>query len=276
MSIFLCPICKQKLNSDGHSLRCASKHTFDIAAAGYVNLLRNESKHCAVPGDSKDMCASRNHFLSKDYYRCLADGLSALIADACPQQSPVLVDAACGEGYYTTAFWNAMTQCGKTPVVAGVDISKYALKYAGKRCKGAEFATASIFELPLESGCADVLTNIFAPVALDEFRRVLRPGGKMVIVGPGERHLWELKEFLYDTPYLNEPKHYSFEGFEQEDPLRVDSRILLGSGEDIMNLFVMTPYCWKTSPQATRRLEQLTSLEVTISFEAHVFRRLAP
>lgn len=275
MNLFHCPICKNKLTSDGHSLRCPANHTFDLAAAGYVNLLRNESKKCAVPGDSKEMCASRNHFLSKNYYACLAQELATFsVRCTAGLSAPVLLDAACGEGYYTTAMFTALVGAGKTPVAVGVDISKFALKYAAKRCKGIQFSTASIFDMPLASGVADLLTNIFAPVALDEFRRVLKPGGRMVIVGPGERHLWELKEFLYDTPYLNEPKHYSFDGFVAEAPLHINARIQLASNEDIMNLFVMTPYCWKTSPEATRRLEQLQQLDVSICFEAHVFRKL--
>ncbi|WP_312645118.1 putative RNA methyltransferase [Hydrogenoanaerobacterium sp.] len=272
MSIFLCPICKAELTEQDHSLKCPKNHTYDIAAAGYINLLRNESKKCVVPGDSKEMCASRNHFLSKNYYHCLAQGLAQYISGITSElPSPVVVDAACGEGYYTTAIYEKLVQMGKAPLIAGVDIAKYALKYAGKRCKGISFAAASIFDMPLPADIADVVTNIFAPVADEEFRRVLHDGGHMIIVGPGERHLWELKEFLYENPYLNEPKHYSFAGFAYKEKLHFEDKIHISCNEDIMNLFAMTPYYWKTSQQATQRLQQLEQLDVQISFEAHVF-----
>lgn len=274
MSFYLCPICKTAFSRQGNSLKCPQNHTFDISSAGYVNLLRNESKKCVVPGDSKEMCVSRNHFLSKHYYRCLAEGIAQTVADlAAALPAPVIVDAACGEGYYTTAIYKKLTEYGKVPAVGGIDISKYALKYAGKRCKGIHFATASIFDMPLPSDFADVVTNIFAPVANEEFHRVLNSGGYMVIVGPGERHLWELKEFLYETPYLNEPKHYSFDGFTFVKKLHFEDKIHISCNEDILNLFAMTPYFWKTSQDATQRLQQLKMMDIQISFELHIFRK---
>ena len=42
--------------------------------------------------------------------------------------------------------------------------------------------------------------NCFSPLAIEEFRRVLSPGGAFVYVVPSEKHLWELKQVLYDRP----------------------------------------------------------------------------
>ena len=272
MDLFLCPVCKMPLLREGGSLKCAQGHNFDLASSGYVNLLVDHSKKSSAPGDSKEMCAARNHFLSKDYYRCLAEGLADYVTEVVGDNlRPVVIDAACGEGYYTAALYDHLAEAGKAPRVAGVDIAKYALKYAAKRRKQISFAAASIFNLPLESEVADVVTNLFAPVADAEFRRVLKPGGRMVVVGPGERHLWELKQFLYESPYLNEPKHYSFEGFALERKLHFGDRIRLTSSEDIRNLFSMTPYYWKTSAEAAERLYSLPQIELEISFELQSF-----
>ena len=53
--MFICPICKSKLNIDGKTYRCENNHSFDIAKQGYVNLLPVNKKHSDNPGDSKDM-----------------------------------------------------------------------------------------------------------------------------------------------------------------------------------------------------------------------------
>ena len=38
----------------------------------------------------------------------------------------------------------------------------------------------------------------------DEFVRILKPGGYILRVEPGEHHLYELKEIVYDHVYLNQ------------------------------------------------------------------------
>ena len=53
-------------------------------------------------------------------------------------------------------------------------------------------------------------------MAIDEFRRVLKPGGHFLYVVPGADHLWELKRVLYDAPYPNEEKETPYEGFTYE------------------------------------------------------------
>jgi 23S rRNA (guanine745-N1)-methyltransferase len=47
---------------------------------------------------------------------------------------------------------------------------------------------------PLASGSADVILNVFAPRNPAESARVLRPGGRLVVVTPAPSHLAELRE----------------------------------------------------------------------------------
>lgn len=158
--------------------------------------------------------------------------------------------------------------------MAGTDISKLALRSAARRERAAEFAVASSYHLPLAEDSADVLLNCFSPLALEEFRRVLRPGGAFLYVVPGPRHLWELKNILYDRPYPNEEKETPYEGFRYREIVPVDETIRLDRREDIQNLFRMTPYFWKTPKAGAARLEALDRLETQISFRVHVFETL--
>ena len=45
------------------------------------------------------------------------------------------------------------------------------------------------------------------------------------------------------------------------------------AGEDLPNLFQMTPYYWKTPKEGAARLAALDGLKVQASFRIHVFRR---
>jgi 23S rRNA (guanine745-N1)-methyltransferase len=272
MSLFICPICGLALDSSGKAYRCPNGHSFDIASEGYTYLLQVNKKHSLSPGDDKAMASARRAFLDKGYYCRLRDLLCELAAKYC-DAAPALLDAGCGEGYYSAGVFKALKAAGKTPRMAGIDISKFILKAAAKRMPDIEFAVASSYSLPLADSSVDLLLDCFSPLAINEFRRVLRPGGIFIYVVPAARHLWELKQILYEKPYPNEEKETPYEGFEYEEIVRSDTRITLDCREDIENLFRMTPYYWKTPKEGAERLLSLERLSICAEFCIHVFRR---
>jgi len=273
MSLFRCPVCAAPLERRGGACRCPSGHSFDIAKEGYVHLLPPNQKHSALPGDDREMVLARRNFLSGGYYQPLLNTICSRIL-ALSGEAPVILDAGCGEGWYTAGVFGALKAAGRRPRMAGTDISKFALRTAARRERGVEFAVASSYRLPLADGSADMLLNCFSPLALEEFRRVLRPGGTFLYVVPGPRHLWALKEILYDRPYLNEEKETPYEGFSYREIIPVEGKICLERREDIQNLFRMTPYFWKTPRAGAERLAALETLETEISFRIHVFEKL--
>ena len=134
MSLFCCPLCAAPLTRDEHSYRCPNGHSFDIAAAGYTHLLPANRKHSKAPGDDKEMVAARSAFLEQGYYLPLRRALEELACTLTRDLSaPVLLDSGCGEGWYTAGLFHALSAQGKQPQIAGVDISKFALKKAAKR-----------------------------------------------------------------------------------------------------------------------------------------------
>lgn len=272
MSLFCCPVCGEPLERGQRAYRCPRGHSYDIAREGYTYLLPPNRKRSADPGDDKGMAAARRAFLSKGYYRPLLETLQRLASER-TGPFPAVLDAGCGEGYYTSGVCRALAEAGRNPRMAGIDISKVSLRSAAKRERAVEFAVASSYRLPLKDGSLDLLLNCFSPLALEEFRRVLRPGGWFFYVVPGPDHLWEMKQVLYDRPYPNEEKETPYEGFAYADILPVEGRAALESPEDIRNLFQMTPYYWKTPKSGADRLAALDTLSVRISFRIHVFRK---
>lgn len=160
-----------------------------------------------------------------------------------------------------------------SPVMAGIDISKPILRLAAKREKNVQFAVASSYRLPAADGSVDLLINCFSPLAIEEFRRVLRPGGHFIYVVPGEMHLWEMKQVLYDHPYVNEVKETPYEGFRYVSIRHITDVIHLEDPADIQALFGMTPYCWKTPKAGVEKLCKLTQLDCRIAFDIHVFEK---
>ena len=271
-SLFICPVCAAALQREERRYICPAGHSFDRAKEGYCNLLPVNRKHSKAPGDDKAMAAARSFFLGKGYYAPLREALCAL-AVSMTGEAPTVLDAGCGEGYYTGGIYRALLDAGKAPRMAGTDISKFILRRAAKREKDIEFAVASSYHLPVADGSVDLLLNCFSPLAIEEFRRVLRSGGHFLYVVPSALHLWEMKQVLYDRPYPNEVKETPYDGFRYVAIRHVEDVIHLDCPADIQALFGMTPYCWKTPRAGVERLCQLETLDCRIAFDIHVFQR---
>ena len=272
MSLFICPVCRKPLSVIGRSYKCENGHCFDIASEGDANLLPANKKNSKIPGDDKDMAAARSEFLSKDYYRCLKDRLCDIMGSLAADSVNIL-DTGCGEGYYTSHIFQYLTERGIDVHLAGTDISKVILKKAARREKRAEYAVCSSYDLPVADKSIDILLNCFSPLALSEFARVLKSGGRFVYVVPGKRHLWGLKQVLYDVPYENEEKMTPYEGFRYLSVEHAEDEIHLSSQVDIEAMFTMTPYYWKTPRAGKERLAALKELDTRIEFNIHIFEK---
>lgn len=275
MSLFICPVCGKPLEQQEKSYCCSNRHNFDRAKSGYVNLLPIKGKHSKVPGDNKLMVAARQEFLNEGYYLPLCEQLREMVMAHLLKDSGeiAVLDAGCGEGYYTSHLHLSLKQAEISSQVMGVDISKFALDKASKKDRDIAYAVGSIFHLPVGDSCCDLLLNLFAPYCGGEFLRVLKPQGLMAMVIPGERHLWELKKVLYDDPYPNEVKDYTLDGFEIVERKLVQEQIELRCQKDIDNLFKMTPYYYKTPQKGAERLSALSALKTEIEFEVLLYRK---
>lgn len=268
MSGFVCPVCGKALSESSGAVRCAANHSFDKAKEGYVNLLLASRMRTKAPGDSKEMVAARNRFLNGGGYAPFAAELARLCAELARKKGGVLhiLDAGCGEGYYDEAICAELERQGLPFRLAGFDISKAAVRLAAKRkLPGAQFAVASSFAAPVESGWADVVLNIFSPFAGEEFHRCLAPGGTFIYAVPTADHLMGLKDVLYDEPYENPCQQVDYQGFALAGETRVEESITV-EGQAIGDLFAMTPYYWKTPAEGSARLAKLERLETPIGF----------
>lgn len=213
----LCPVCRNSLRpGDGgtRTLECGAGHHFDAAKQGYFNFL--VGKGTVFEADTADMVAARFDFLSAGHYQPLADAVAELAAPALvstPGKRPAVLDAGTGTGHYLRAVLDRVQQnrvrphnAGKpgeapedsapelVPVQAiGLDISKFALRRAARMNPDAVNVVGDVWQpLPVADNVVDVVTVVFAPRNAPEFARVLRPGGRLVVVTPRPGHLEEI------------------------------------------------------------------------------------
>lgn len=268
LTFLRCPVCNAEMrhSTDGRSVICtgAQRHCFDLSKSGYLNL----AGPCGGDGDLKESVRSRTSFLNGGYYRPLADAVLAKLDEIGVRS---VLDAGCGEGYYTNCFAKA----GRA--VLGVDLSKCGIDAAAKRAKAqqtdAAFVVAGIFALPVADESVDAVVSLFAPCAEAEFCRVLRPNGVLLLAGAGERHLWGLKEALYETPYINQARADLPVGMELLAEERLHYEFTVEGNEQILALFSMTPYYWRTSEQDRQKLQHLERLTTEADFNLFLYRK---
>ena len=269
--MFICPVCCRPLEKAGSSLICASGHSYDISKHGYVNLLRSNAsgkRH----GDDKLMVRARRDFLATGIYDPLSREVCRLSEKYTPA-NPVILDAGCGEGKYTLDIYNYLTSAGKKCTICGIDISKDAVDYAARLSSDIQFAAASSAAIPMADESTDLVISIFSPLMAGEFLRVLKSRGVFIRAYPLERHLIELKELIYDRPYENPPEDLTIDGFKLVETCPVKYAANLRSNEEIMNLFKMTPYYYKTSAADQARAAATRSLDVSLEFGVSVYKK---
>lgn len=264
-----CPIEQSPLQLVDGSWRCENGHSYDVAKQGYVNLLPVQNKRSKDPGDSKAMVQARREFLEQGYYEPLAQ----VLADAVlAQGEQAVLDAGCGEGYYLRYLVEQAEQKGTDLSVAALDISKWAVQAAAKRDKRMSWMVASNNSIPLDDNSVDTIFCVFGFPVEAEFKRVLKPGGRLIMVDPAGDHLKELKAIIYSeikTKSDDLPVNSEYWSLASEQ--RVTFQFELNNNEAVQNLLTMTPHLYRSSAAGRESAEALSSLQLTADVWVRVF-----
>ena len=200
--LLLCPVCGGAVQVHPLLLVCERGHRFDAARQGYFNLLTGRGTQ--FEADTIDMVDARVRFLGSGHYGPLRDALAKLAHRHAPTASRsagarVVVDAGAGTGYYLRGVADRIP--GTVPVA--LDISKFALRRAARQLpEGLSLVWDLWRPLPLRSGAADILLNVFAPRNVPEYVRILAPGGVLLVATPRPGHLAEAARIV---PLLEVP-----------------------------------------------------------------------
>ena len=262
----ICPICGLPLSRQDRAYVCENRHSFDIARQGYVNLLTVQQKHSLTPGDTREQVLSRRSFLEEGHYAPIAQAL----VDAARRHgaSGEVLDVGCGEGYYSTRLSEALGL-----PLTGLDISKEAVRCAAAKYKQALWLCATAAHIPVADASANLVTSLFALTLPEEYRRVLAPGGLYFQVLAAQDHLLGLKGIIYDSLHFKEKQTVpELPGFTlmESIPIRFDFHV---EGEQVQNLFSMTPHVFRIGKEGAQRLQETRVLTDTASCVLNVFRR---
>jgi 23S rRNA (guanine745-N1)-methyltransferase len=263
---YLCPLCQHTLIFADKTYRCDNSHSFDQAKQGYVNLLPVQFKHSKTPGDSKEMVIARRAFLDKGFYQPLIDNLLAIFKKHGAQSKPVL-DAGCGEGFYTHQFKTT------TNSVYGVDISKEMIKIAAKRYKECHFSVGTLSKLSFSDNYFSWLVSVYAPILETEFTRILKKDGFLITVTPAEKHLFELKQLIYKQANEHDVNKSLVANLTLIEEQRLTYPMHFTNNEDVLNLLAMTPFAFKASQELIEQIKSMEAFTCQADFILRLYKK---
>jgi 23S rRNA (guanine745-N1)-methyltransferase len=262
--ILLCTVrnCRAPLARGEKWYVCANNHSFDIARSGYVNLLQPQDRRSKNPGDTAEAVAARRRFYER------GDPLVDAIVRAFPV-SGTLLDVGCGEGSHLDAFRSV-----HGVEAWGVDISVPAIELAARTYRECSFVVANADRfLPFDDASFDAVASITARMHGEEMRRVLRPGGALLVVIPGAEDLVELREAVQGERVERDRVKRTVAEFsalfhlERSETLKHRARLDRAAIAEVM----ASSYRGLRTRER-ERLEQLDALDVTLAREALLFR----
>ena len=273
---WICPLCAEPLHRLDGSWSCSQRHSFDIAREGYVNLLPAQYRKSRNPGDSAESITARRAFLSTGFYLPLSEAVAKQIHARITNRNNTtyILDCGCGEGSHTQVIAQYLNSGKKSHFLFnGIDISRAAVRAAARLSTNINYAVASGFRIPCADTAFDAVTIVFAPADPEEIHRILKPKGIIVNVTPGENHLLEIRQRLYDKVQYRPEKPLPGMLFELIDQEPVEFLMPTGPDNSLSNLLKMTPHFWKTAEEKRKPLLQMEKLDVTASFRLSVYRK---
>lgn len=269
---YQCPLCSEKLTQETRSFRCINNHQFDIAKEGYVNLIPANKKRSKNPGDNTEMMQARRRFLNNHHYSPLRERVSELCCKALNVGTTNILDIGCGEGFYTSKLESELSQAGNKTSVFGLDISKVAIRYAAKKYPHCHFSVASSHSLPFLDNSLDLILRIYAPCNAVEMNRCVSQQGVVVTVTPAARHLFQLRELIYDSVRLHDETAENFDGFHLDYEERLTYPMSLNN-TDALDLLQMTPFAWKATDTMKAQLTNATVFDCEADFMIRIYKK---
>lgn len=267
-----CPIDLSPLQKNQNSYNCLQLHNFDVAKNGYINLLPVHLKNSKHPGDNAPMIKARTDFLETGLYDLILHRVYEKLMLFILNNEAMhfnIIDAGCGNGYYTVGIKNLIANFPnkKTVALLGYDISKEAILSASKRSRDITWAVATNKRVPICNQSSNIVVSIFGFPVFEEFRRILEVGGMLLLVEPGPQHLLELRQALYPMIKDNKKgkdeqaiKKYFFLNEKKEYKETYGEF----SSQNVSDLIYMTPHGFRASREKIKLITDNPSFRIMI------------
>ncbi|KIS02778.1 methyltransferase domain-containing protein [Paucilactobacillus wasatchensis] len=261
LALFRCPICQVPMQAvRSNSFICEQQHSIDFNKHGFLYFLQK----AASSEYDQSMLSARRKLLSAGLFQPIVEQIQQQL----PVQSQTILDVGCGEG---TPLVELERIRADRDTAIGFDISKDGINLATQLATDAFFCVADLRRLPFMDQSFDSVIEIFSPSDYGEFKRVLKPGGRLLKVIPNAEYLVELRHLLYPSGAHAEYDNTNvIELFKQHYPNTMVRNVnyQFGIPTELREAMVlMTPLHWgKGARELTKsQLQQLTKVTVNVT-----------
>lgn len=181
--------CHAALTRSDRWWRCPHAHTFDVARAGYVNLLQPQDRRSPGAGDPPEAVAARARLRAAGVGRPIDDFLVETAVAALRGDAPVVVELGAGSGDTLAAIARRRAIAG-----VGIDLSPAAIQQAARRHPTITWVVANADRrLPILDAAADLVLSQHGRRHPVEVARILAAGGCLLVTVPAADDLIELR-----------------------------------------------------------------------------------
>ncbi|WP_042477169.1 putative RNA methyltransferase [Bacillus ndiopicus] len=250
ITMFSCPFCQNEMQlTDTGTMSCTNKHSFDMAKQGYMNFMTKP----VASMYSKELFEARQEVITSGLYDPLQQTIVSFLSS-----NQVILDTGCGEGSHLARI------CAQLPnaVGVGIDIAKEGILAAAKFYSEKIWCVGDLANSPFQSESFSTILNILSPANYEEFKRLLKPNGKVIKVVPQEGYLKELRvQAFADSDKENYSNAQTVERFKESfnkvDVQRITYTVPLNT-KLVAKLLQMTPMGWHIKNIETVELPQIT------------------
>ena len=245
--------CAMPLVRKDQTLVCERGHSFDIARAGYINLLKPQDRRSKQPGDTAAAVRARERLHDQGVTQPLLHAIEEMLA---PLSTDTVLDAGCGDGFYLGSL---ARRAGFD--AHGIDISTPAIQAAAGRYPACEWIVANADRfVPYADRSFSIGLSITARMNAPEFRRVLRDDGKLLVAIPAPGDLIELRGIGRDR------SERTIETFSNQFELAGRRRVTTAADLDAQSVQDLLLSIYRPM-----RAQPLTAMRVTFSLDLLLF-----
>ena len=273
----LCPVCSAPLKQHQASsgFYCDNKHHFDKHPNGYWSLLSNTKAKSKPQVESRQQMRGRHFLLESGLFAPLIKQLQTVLLDLCTSHGETQlqhIDYQCADGFYLRQLVPAVAEANVSCEHWGITDAENAIFAAAKAETPANLLLLALKKLPFEAQSIDIVTVLDSPLKGKECIRILKDDGRIVLLQPGVRHLWQIKQQVYpdlvEKPLqLNLPNDVEIES--QQQVVFVQSV----TGEQALTLLDMSVFGWRANDQLKHQVKSTAIADLEFNWQILVLKK---
>jgi len=267
----LCPVCsvplKQHQASSG--FYCENKHHFDKSPQGYWSLPSNTKAKTKAQVEPRQQMRGRHFLLESGLFAPLIEQLQAVMLNLLAPHAGTEfhhVDYHCADGYYLRQLVPAIAGANLSCEHWGITDAENAIFAAAKAETPANLLLSALKKLPFASQSVDVVTVLSSPLKGKECIRILKDDGRIVLLQPGIRHLWQIKQQVY-ADLVEKPLQLNLPNDVEIDAQQQVTFTQSVTGEQALTLLDMSVFGWRANDQLKHQIKSTAISELEFDWQ---------